>query len=64
MEDVLGYAGKRVVVTGASSGMGEAASRILLDLDAELTARDIKPTAVPVARGVLRPLREQHPARL
>ncbi|MBF4191991.1 dehydrogenase [Mycolicibacterium phlei] len=49
MEDVLGYAGKSVVVTGAASGMGEATARILVDLGAKVTALDIKPTTVDVA---------------
>ena len=35
MEDALGYKGKRVVVTGSASGMGEAAAQILVDLGAE-----------------------------
>ena len=29
MADVLGYAGKRVIVTGCYSGMGEATARLL-----------------------------------
>jgi len=29
MKDVLGFAGQTVVVTGAASGMGEAAARLL-----------------------------------
>lgn len=49
MEDVLGYTGKSVVVTGAASGMGEATARILVDLGAKVTALDIKPTTVDVA---------------
>jgi len=49
MEDVLGYAGKSVVVTGAASGMGEATARILVELGAKVTALDIKPTTVDVA---------------
>jgi NAD(P)-dependent dehydrogenase (short-subunit alcohol dehydrogenase family) len=41
----LGYAGKRVVVTGCASGMGEATARILGELGAEVHAVDIqKPT--------------------
>jgi len=49
VEDVLGYAGKSVVVTGAASGMGEATARVLLDLGAKVTALDINPTSLPVA---------------
>lgn len=58
MEDVLGYKGKRVVVTGSASGMGEAAARILVDIDAEVIGLDIKPTSVPVARHLEVDLRE------
>jgi NAD(P)-dependent dehydrogenase (short-subunit alcohol dehydrogenase family) len=40
--DVLGYTGKRVIVTGASSGMGAATTRILVELGAEVHAVDIR----------------------
>ena len=46
MEDVLQYAGKRVVVSGGASGMGEATARVLVDLGADVTVVDIKPTPV------------------
>jgi NAD(P)-dependent dehydrogenase (short-subunit alcohol dehydrogenase family) len=52
MEDALGYKGKRVVVTGSASGMGEAAAQILVDLGAEVIGLDIKPTAVAVAKQI------------
>ena len=42
MNDVLGYAGKRVIVTGAASGMGAATAAILVELGAEVHAIDIK----------------------
>ena len=32
MSDILGYKGKRVIVSGCFSGMGEATAKILLDL--------------------------------
>jgi NAD(P)-dependent dehydrogenase (short-subunit alcohol dehydrogenase family) len=38
----LGYPGKRVLVTGAASGMGEATARILGELGAEVHAVDIQ----------------------
>ncbi len=42
MKDVLQYEGRRVIVTGAASGMGEATAEILVDLGAEVHAIDIK----------------------
>jgi NAD(P)-dependent dehydrogenase (short-subunit alcohol dehydrogenase family) len=59
MEDVLGYEGRSVVVTGAASGMGEATARILVQLGAQVTALDIKPTTAPVARAHLIDLRDR-----
>jgi NAD(P)-dependent dehydrogenase (short-subunit alcohol dehydrogenase family) len=50
MEDVLGYRDASVVVTGAASGMGRATAEILVDLGAQVTAIDIKPTDVGVSR--------------
>lgn len=38
----LSYEGRRVVVTGAASGMGEATARIVADLGADVVAVDIK----------------------
>ena len=49
MNDVLGYAGKRVIVTGCFSGMGEATAKLLLDLGAEVHGMDFKPCALPLA---------------
>jgi NAD(P)-dependent dehydrogenase (short-subunit alcohol dehydrogenase family) len=59
MDDVLGYAGKSVVVTGAASGMGQEVARILVDLGANVTALDIKPTTVPVSNAVQLDLRDR-----
>jgi NAD(P)-dependent dehydrogenase (short-subunit alcohol dehydrogenase family) len=42
MDNVLQYAGKRVIVTGAASGMGAATARILVELGAEVHTIDIK----------------------
>ncbi len=42
MVDVLQYEGKRVIVTGAASGMGAATAQILVDLGVEVHAIDIK----------------------
>ena len=49
MNDLLGYQGKNVVVTGAASGMGEAAAKLLVDLGANVYALDIAEVTVPVA---------------
>lgn len=40
MKDYFGYAGKTVVVTGASSGMGKAAAELLVELGAKVYALD------------------------
>jgi NAD(P)-dependent dehydrogenase (short-subunit alcohol dehydrogenase family) len=48
MDDVLQYAGKRVVVTGCSSGMGAAAAGILNELGAEVVGLDMKPPDGPL----------------
>jgi NAD(P)-dependent dehydrogenase (short-subunit alcohol dehydrogenase family) len=42
VKDVLQYEGKRVIVTGAASGMGAATAQILVDLGAEVHTIDIK----------------------
>lgn len=59
MDDVLGYEGKRVVVTGAASGMGEATVRVLGPLGAEVIALDVRPVDVPVAVSAEIDLRDQ-----
>jgi NAD(P)-dependent dehydrogenase (short-subunit alcohol dehydrogenase family) len=49
MRDILGYTGKRVIVSGCFSGMGEAAARMLLDVGAEVHGFDYKPSSLPLA---------------
>jgi NAD(P)-dependent dehydrogenase (short-subunit alcohol dehydrogenase family) len=49
MSDVLGYAGKRVIVSGCFSGMGEATARLLIDLGAEVHGFDYKDVDLPLA---------------
>ena len=44
--DILGYAGKRVVVMGCFSGTGEAAARALVALGAEVHGCDVRPSPV------------------
>ena len=41
--DQIGYKGKRVVVTGAASGMGNATIKYLAELGAEVIALDVSP---------------------
>ena len=49
MADLLGYRGKRVIVSGCFSGMGEATARLLLDQGAEVHGLDFKQCALPLA---------------
>ncbi len=49
MTDILGYKGKRVVVSGCFSGMGEATAKILLSLGAEVHGFDFKDVDLPLA---------------
>ncbi|MGO8873033.1 MAG: coniferyl-alcohol dehydrogenase [Acidimicrobiales bacterium] len=52
MDDVLGYAGKRAVVTGAASGMGDATARLLGELGAEVVGVDRAAIGAPVDQAV------------
>jgi NAD(P)-dependent dehydrogenase (short-subunit alcohol dehydrogenase family) len=47
--DVWSYAGKRVVIAGCHSGMGEATARELVRLGAEVHGVDINPSPVTLA---------------
>lgn len=49
MTDVLGYKGKRVIVSGCFSGMGEATAKLLVSLGAEVHGFDFKESTVPMA---------------
>jgi NAD(P)-dependent dehydrogenase (short-subunit alcohol dehydrogenase family) len=49
MKDILGYKGKRVVVSGCFSGMGEATAQMLLDVDAEVHGLDFKESKLKLA---------------
>jgi NAD(P)-dependent dehydrogenase (short-subunit alcohol dehydrogenase family) len=49
MSDFLGYAHKRVVVSGCFSGMGEATARLLLQLGAQVHGLDYKQSKLNLA---------------
>jgi NAD(P)-dependent dehydrogenase (short-subunit alcohol dehydrogenase family) len=53
MSDVLGYSGKKVVITGAASGMGAAATQLLISLGAEVHALDIGSVSAPVEQAIV-----------
>ena len=59
MLDLLGYKNKRVAITGAASGMGQAAARALVDLGAEVYALDVKEVTVPVKQSIKTDLRDR-----
>lgn len=46
---VLGYAGKRVVVSGCASGIGQATAQLMLDLGAEVHGLDCKSNDLSLA---------------
>lgn len=49
VDDILGYRGKRVVVSGCFSGMGAATARRLLALGAEVHGLDFRECDLPLA---------------
>lgn len=50
IKSVFGYEGKTVVITGAASGMGKAATELLIELGAKVHAVDINPVNLPVEK--------------
>jgi NAD(P)-dependent dehydrogenase (short-subunit alcohol dehydrogenase family) len=52
MRDLFGYQGKRVVITGAASGMGQATAQLLVELGAEVYALDINKVTAPVKQDI------------
>jgi len=58
MNDILGYHGKRVIVTGCFSGMGESTAKLLLSLGAEVHGLDYKSSTLPLASFNIVDLRE------
>jgi NAD(P)-dependent dehydrogenase (short-subunit alcohol dehydrogenase family) len=59
VKDELGYEGKRVVVTGAASGMGAATAGLLLEMGARVFAIDVKPTELAVEASLQVDLRDR-----
>jgi NAD(P)-dependent dehydrogenase (short-subunit alcohol dehydrogenase family) len=49
MSDILGYKGKRVIVSGCFSGMGEATAKLLLELGVEVHGLDFRDSSLPLA---------------
>jgi len=58
MSDYLTYKGKRVVVSGCFSGMGEATAKLLLQLGAEVHGLDYKPSKLALASFTQTDLRD------
>lgn len=53
MNDVMGYEGKNVVVTGAASGMGAACAERLVELGANVYALDINEVSAAVTKSII-----------
>jgi NAD(P)-dependent dehydrogenase (short-subunit alcohol dehydrogenase family) len=58
MKDVLGYAGRTVIVTGAASGMGAATAQLLVDVGADVLGLDVVPFELDGAMTGLIDLRD------
>lgn len=52
MKDVLGFSGRCVAITGAATGMGAAATKLLVELGAEVHALDIAPVEAGVKQAI------------
>jgi NAD(P)-dependent dehydrogenase (short-subunit alcohol dehydrogenase family) len=59
MTDPLGYQGRNVVITGAASGMGQAAAQLLVDLGAQVYALDIAEVSVAVLKAIKVDMKDQ-----
>ena len=59
MKDILGYEGKQVVIVGAATGMGDAATRTLAELGAEVHALDVAEVTAPVKQTIEVDLRDK-----
>ncbi|NQX88702.1 MAG: SDR family oxidoreductase [Halioglobus sp.] len=58
MENLFRYDGKRVLITGASSGMGEATARLVHSLGAEVVALDVQAPHYDFAEFIALDLRD------
>ncbi|HPG27681.1 MAG: coniferyl-alcohol dehydrogenase [Spirochaetaceae bacterium] len=52
MQDVLGYRGKTVVITGCATGMGASAAEMLVELGAEVWGLDLHDVKAPIHRSI------------
>ena len=52
MHNILGYENRNVVITGAASGMGQAAAKLLSELGANVYALDIADVSVAVTKAI------------
>jgi NAD(P)-dependent dehydrogenase (short-subunit alcohol dehydrogenase family) len=50
VQDVLGYQGRQVVVTGAASGMGAETAALLVEVGADVVGLDVDPFELPGGR--------------
>ena len=51
LKELFGYEGKNVVITGAASGMAQAAAKFLIDLGANVYALDLNDVTLPVKQS-------------
>ena len=51
-KDILGYQGRRCVVVGAATGMGDACASTLVAMGADVIALDVAPIQAKVARSL------------
>lgn len=59
MSSLLGYEGKKVVITGSATGMGASAAEIACELGAEVYALDVAEVTAPVHRAIQTDLKDK-----
>lgn len=59
MKDILGYANRRVVVTGCASGIGQAVAEALLEQGAIVHGLDVKPASRALSDFTITDLRDK-----